>query len=140
MSYRTYVNNYQFLGNDEQSEDLIKELKKQGCKIDRDGCFRNFEIKELNPIIKALERYIIKTDERAKKLLKKGISNFEGEFEVYKKGDNLTLDLQELSENAYLFITVNFLKQIKDDYQIDYKDGKITYNLKEGHKIYMSAF
>lgn len=50
------------------------------------------------------------------------------------------MDLQELSENAYLFITVNFLKQIKDDYQIDYKDGKITYNLKEGHKIYMSAF
>lgn len=140
MSYRTYVNNYQFLGNDEQSEDLIKELKKQGCKIDSDGCFRNFEIKELDPIIKALERYIIKTDERAKKLLKKGISNFEGEFEVYKKGDSLTFDLQELSENAYLFITVNFLRHIKDDYQIDYKDGEIFYNLKEGHKIYMSAF
>lgn len=50
MSYRTYVNNYQFLGNDEQSEDLIKELKKQGCKIDRDGCFRNFEIKELDQL------------------------------------------------------------------------------------------
>lgn len=29
MSYRTYVNNYQCLGNNEYSKDLMEELKKQ---------------------------------------------------------------------------------------------------------------
>jgi len=53
MSYRVYVHTrkgkdrYQCLGNNEFPQFLVKELEKQGCKIDEDDCFYNFEIKDL---------------------------------------------------------------------------------------------
>ena len=58
MSYRIYVNDYQCLGNNECPGVLIEELKRQGAEIDDDYCFDEFEIKELQPIIEALEQYI----------------------------------------------------------------------------------
>lgn len=63
MSYRIYVNHEQVLGNNECPEVLIKELEKQGCTFDEDKCFENFEIKDLQAIIEALEQYIYDTDE-----------------------------------------------------------------------------
>lgn len=53
MSYRIYVHTekdgkkYQCLGNNECPQVLMKELKKQGCKMNEDDCFYNFEIKDL---------------------------------------------------------------------------------------------
>ena len=64
MSYGIYVNDKQCLGNGECPKVLIKALNKQGAKIykSKDYCFHDFEIKELQPIIEALEQYIFDID------------------------------------------------------------------------------
>ncbi len=142
MSYRMYINDYQCLGNNECPEVLLNELKRQGCKPDADNCFENFEIKELQPIIEALEKYIIDTNNYFfnRKYKPSSIADFSNVFEESKKGNGLTWKIEEYLECGYLFITVNFLKAIKDDYEEDYSKDRITYKIKEGHHIYMSGY
>lgn len=147
MSYRIYVNNYQCLGNNECPKVLIDELKRQGCEIDEDYCFHDFEIKELEPIIEALEQYIVDTNNWAlnKKYNSGSIADFSDIFERHKKyGNGLTWSIQEQLEYGYLFVTVNFLKAIQGDYEedMDYenKEHRIVYKIKECHHIYMSGF
>lgn len=144
MSYRIYVNHYQCLGNNECPEVLINELKRQGCEIDEDGCFYNFEIKELEPIIEALEQYIKNTNEwmLRRRYNPGNIADFSYLLEKENEhGNGLTWKIQELLENGYLFITANFLNAIKDDYEEDFEIEKhrITYKIKEGHHVYMSG-
>lgn len=145
MSYRIYVNDYQCLGNNECPQVLIDELKRQGCEIDEDDCFRDFEIKELEPIIEALEQYIIDTNNWAlNKTYNPGsIANFS---DVLKKPsrNGLTWNIKHKTECGYLFVTVNFLNAIKDDceeyFDFEDKNHQIKYRIKEGHHIYMSAY
>ena len=141
MSYRIYVNDYQCLGNNEYPKVLIDELKRQGCKMDEDGCFHDFEIKELQPIIEALEKYIIDMNNWAlnKKYNPGSIADFSDLFS--KPGSNgLTWNVQYRIACGYLFVTVNFLNAIKDDYEEDYSRERIIYKIKEGHHIYMSGY
>ena len=147
MSYRIYVNNYQCLGNNECPKVLIEELKRQGCEMNEDNCFHDFEIKELQPIIEALEQYIRDMNEWAlnKKYKPSSIADFSNVFDESEKyGNGLTWKIQEYLECGYLFVTVNFLKAIKDDYEEDFdfenKEHRIVYKIKEGHHIYMSGF
>ena len=147
MSYRIYVNHYQCLGNNECPKVLIDELKRQGCEFDEDNCFHDFEIKELEPIIEALEQYIRDINEWAlgRKYEPGSIADFSHLFEKPDKyGNGLTWRLQEILENGYLFVTINFLNAIKDDYEEDFdfeaKEHRIKYKIKEGHHIYMSGF
>lgn len=142
MSYRIYVNDYQCLGNNECPEVLLNELKRQGCRPDADNCFEDFEIKELQPIIEALEKYIIDTNKYFlnRKYKPSSIADFSSVFEESKKGNGLTWKIEEYLECGYLFVTVNFLKAIKDDYEKDYSKDRITYQIKEGHHIYMSGY
>lgn len=147
MSYRIYVNGYQCLGNNECPQVLIEELKRQGCKPDLDNCFENFEIKELQPIIEALEQYIRDVNEWSlnTKYNPCSIADFSNVFkESEKYGNGLTWKIQEYVECGYLFVTVNFLKAIKNDYEevFDYenRNHRITYKIKEGHHIYMSGY
>ena len=145
MSYRVYVNDYQCLGNNEFPEVLRKALNNQGAKIypSNDYVFHNFEIKELQPIIEALEQYIIDMNKWAlKKQYKPGsIADFSNIFNENEKGGNgLTWRIQEHLECGYLFITVNFLNAIKDDYEEDYSADRITYRIKEGHHVFMSGY
>ena len=147
MSYRIYVNDYQCLGNNECPQVLIDELKRQGCKMNEDNCFKDFEIKELEPIIEALEQYIVDTNNWAlnRKYKPSSIADFSGIFENHKKyGNGLTWRIEEYLECGYLFVTINFLKAIKDDYEedMDYnnKNHRIIYKIKEGHHIYMSGY
>lgn len=147
MSYRIYVNHYQCLGNNECPNVLIEELKRQGCEMDVDYCFHDFEIKELEPIIEALEQYIVDTNNWAlnKKYNPGSIADFSEIFVNHLKyGNGLTWKIGEYLENGYLFVTINFLKAIEDDYEeyFDYEDRKhkIKYRIKEGHHIYMSGF
>lgn len=147
MSYRIYVNHYQCLGNNECPEVLINELKKQGCEVDEDYCFYDFEIKDLEGIIEALEQYIIDTNNWAinKKYNPSSIADFSDIFKESKEyGNGLTWKIEEQIEYGYLFVSINFLKVIKDDYEeyYDYEDKthRIKYRIKKGHHIYMSAF
>ena len=141
MSYRIYVNDYQCLGNNECPKVLIDELKRQGCKMNEDGCFHDFEIKELQPIIEALEKYIIDMNNWAlnKTYNSVSIADFSDLFS--KPGSNgLTWNVQYNMRCGYLFVTVNFLNAIKDDYEEDYSGERIIYKIKEGHHIYMSGY
>lgn len=147
MSYRIYVNDYQCLGNNECPKVLMNELIIQGCKPDDDGCFHGFEIKELQPIIEALEQYIRDKNEWAlnKEYKPSSIADFSNVFDESEKyGNGLTWKIQEYLECGYLFVTVNFLKAIKDDYEeeFDYenRERRIIYKIKEGHHIYMSGY
>ena len=148
MSYRIYVNDYQCLGNNECPAVLLDELKRQGCEIDEDCCFDGFEIKELQPIIEALEQYIKNTNNwfLNRKYEPNSIADFSDILaeEKEKYGNGLTWRLQEIAEYGYLFVSVNFLKAIKDDYEEyfdrDDKERRIKYRIKEGHHIYMSAY
>lgn len=129
MSYRIYVNNYQCLGNNEFPEVLRKALNKQGAKIypSNDFIFHDFEIKELQPIIEALEQYIFEIDERiSKRHNGVGLGDFTEKFQKWKQR-NYTDEVQNMIEFGYMFITVNFLNAIKDDYEIDYSGDKIIY-------------
>lgn len=142
MSYRIYVNNYQCLGNNEFPEVLRKALNKQGAKIypSNDFIFHDFEIKELQPIIEALEQCIFEIDERiSRRHNGVGLGDFTEKFQKWKQR-NYTDEVQNMIECGYMFITVNFLNAIKDDYEIDYSGDKIIYKIKEGHHVYMSGF
>lgn len=69
------------------------------------------------------------------------IADFSNIFEENKKyGNGLTWKIQQHLECGYLFITVNFLNAIKDDYEEDYSEDRIIYKIKEGHHVYMSGF
>ena len=142
MSYRIYVNNYQCLGNNEFPEVLRKALNKQGAKIypSNDFIFHNFEIKELQPIIEALEQCIFEIDERiSKRHNGVGLGDYTEEFQKWKQR-NYTYEVENMIEFGYMFITVNFLNAIKDDYEVDYAEDKIIYKIKEGHHVYMSGY
>ena len=141
MSYRIYVNNYQCLGNNECPEVLINELKRQGCKPDSDNCFESFEIKELQPIIEALEQYIIDTNNYFlnRKYKPQSIADFSKVFKE-KQINGLTWKIQEYLDCGYLFVTVNFLNAIKDDYEEDYTEDRINYKIKDGHHVFMSGY
>lgn len=142
MSYRIYVNDYQCLGNNEFPEVLRKALNKQGAKIypSNDYSFHDFEIKELQPIIEALEEFIFEIDEKiSKRHNGVGLGDYTEEFQKWKQ-KNYTHEVENMIEFGYMFITVNFLNAIKDDYEVDYSDDKIIYKIKEGHHVYMSGF
>lgn len=141
MSYRIYVNNYQCLGNNECPDVLINELKRQGCKPDSNNCFESFEIKELQPIIEALEQYIIDTNNYFlnRKYKPQSIADFSKVFKE-KQANGLTWKIQEYLDCGYLFVAVNFLNAIKDDYEEDYTKDRITYKIKKGHHVFMSAY
>lgn len=138
MSYRIYVNHYQCLGNHECPEVLIKELERQGCKMDEDDCFHDFEIKELQPIIKALEEYIFQIHDSREN----GIGNFNSDIDKWRKNGNYTQEIFDSIECGYMFITYNFLNAIEGKYEkeVDYSKNRIIYKIKEGQHIYMSGF
>ena len=123
MSYRIYVNHKQCLGNNECPEVLINELEKQGCKFDECGCFDNFEIKDLQAIIEALEKYIYDEEERSKRIYDgKSIADFSDRLEEWKS--NFTWKISYMVECGFLFVTYNFLIYIEDDYDEYYDFDK----------------
>lgn len=143
MSYRMYVKNeidgkrYQFLGNNECPEVLIEELKKQGAEFDEDYCIRNFEIKDIQAVITALEKYILDTYEYQKQ---RGNNIFDFEEKILKeKEQNLTFYLDYAKDCWYMLTSVNFVNAIKDSIDIFYKD-KMIYEIKPDKHVYIDAF
>lgn len=67
MSYRIYATcngkEKQIFGNNEYPEQFFEELKRQGCIVSGDGYFEKFKIKELAPILEAIDKYIVSTEE-----------------------------------------------------------------------------
>ena len=110
MSYRTYINGHEWLGNNEMYDEIYQELVRQGCSFDEDSCVfdKPFEVKDLDGLIKACEKVIVKKCESNKK-----VADFNDTITNAKKyGNDLTYTLQEIQSNAYIFISVNLLKYI----------------------------
>ena len=129
MAYRTYINGHEWLGNNEMYDEIYQELVRQGCPFDEDGCVfdKPFEVKDLDGLIKACEKVIVKKCESNKK-----VADFNDTITNIKKyGNDLTYTLQELQSNAYIFISVNLLKYIGEYL----KDWEVCWVKKEDDMI-----
>ena len=108
MSYRTYINGHEWLGNNEMYDEIYQELVRQGCPFDEDNCvIEPFEIKDLNGLVRACEKVIIRLVQRDKE-----IANFKPNIDKAIALNDLTYSLKELQDCAYIFISVNLLKYI----------------------------
>jgi hypothetical protein len=144
MSYRIIARNqygkvFQLFGNNEYPEDFINELVRQGCKPDEDGCFVDFKIKELQPVIESMERYIYKTYLNLKDSYG-SIFDISYVVDDFCKDTKYTIPMWKRIEigidNGFAFIIHNFINEFKDD--IDMKSC-LNMSIKEGHDIYISA-
>ena len=114
MAYRTYINDHEWLGNNEYSKEIFEELERQGCKFDNEECWvkEPFEVKDLDGLVKAVERHLMHLyNTRPRQLDSLGIfANVEnGDNRGYTE-DQLTLRLQEFSNYGYLFYSVKLLE------------------------------
>ena len=140
MSFRTYINGNEWLGNNNFPQIIFDELKRQGCQFDEDGCCEEFEIKDLDGLVKAAERYIVvKCENNAK------VADFNETIEHYKDCC-LTENIKELQDCAYIFVSVNLLKYVgRDNYTRSFKKigenkWNYEYKLKPGVKCVFSAY
>lgn len=142
MSYRTYINGHEWLGNNEGPQVIFDELKRQGCKL-KDGSVHNFQIKDLQGLIEATEKAIV---ERQRIFPKQ--ADFTDDITRYK--DCLTDRMLELTEGAYIFWSVALLKYVgRENYEIEHKEVdnddcpyaiRRVYKLKKGAKCIFEAY
>lgn len=121
MSYRTYINGHEWLGNNVIYYEIFDELARQGCPFDENDCvYEPFEVKDLDGLVKACEKTIIRLIQENNK-----VANFKPNIERAMETNDLTFILQILQDTARIFISVNLLKYIGDRYEdwtIDYID------------------
>ncbi len=129
MAYRTYINGHEWLGNNVLYDEIYTELKNQGCPFDEDGCVEDFEIKDLDGLVKACEKVVVKMVEKDKR-----IADFsETIFQCVEAGRDVTSRLIELHNYAYIFIGVQLLKDIGEFY----KQWEYYYTRTDGNKLEM---
>lgn len=121
MSYRTYINGHEWLGNYVIYDEIYEELVRQGCLFDKNDCvYEPFEVKDLDGLVKACEKTIIRLTQENNE-----VANFNPNIERGMETNDLTFILQILQDTARIFISVNLLKYIGDRYEdwtIDYID------------------
>ena len=121
MSYRTYINGHEWLGNNVIYDEIYEELVRQGCPFDENDCvYEPFEVKDLDGLVKACEKTIIRLIQETNE-----VANFKPNIERAMETNDLTFILQILQDTARIFISVNLLKYIGDRYEdwtIDYID------------------
>lgn len=144
MSYRMYVKTekngkrYQFLGNNVCPSCLIEELKRQGAEFDEDDGIRDFEVKEIQPVIDALEKYILNTYNRKKV---DGINIFDFEEDILSHADNnFTYFLNYSKDSWYMLVSSNFVDALGNSIETEYEKGKVIYKIRENKHIYIDAF
>ena len=119
MSYRTYINGHEWLGNNVIYYEIFDELARQGCPFDEGDCvYEPFEVKDLDGLVKACEKTIIRLIQENNE-----VANFKPNIERAMETNDLTFILQILQDTARIFISVNLLKYIGDRYEdwtIDY--------------------
>ena len=145
MAYRTYVGttgkkNIQILGNNESYEPFIYELQRQGIEVNEDGCFSG-DIKDLQPIIDVLEKYIMDINEHTMKYKNRNIFDMTPSKEQIDSM-GLTMSLVELRENAYIFVTANLIEYLGDNIGLIYDEklNRFVYKIKKGKKVWFEAY
>ena len=142
MSYRNYIgktkrDDIQILSNNETYQPLLDEYKRQGIQIDEDGCYEG-KIKELQPIIDVLEKYIFGKNEKLKKDYKINMFDMTPD-EVALASDGLTMNMIDKQENAYIFTTANIIKHLGNnvDFAYNFELNKYVFKLKEGKSLWV---
>lgn len=143
MSYRTYINGHEWLGNNVRYYEIFDELARQGCPFDEDDCVDEpFEVKDLDGLVKACEKTIIRLIQENNE-----VANFKPNIERAMETNDLTFILQMLQDCACIFMSVNLLKYIGDkykDWDIDYIDTEtgviMKYKLTDKGKCLFEAY
>lgn len=144
MAIRTYINKKEWLGNNNLPEEIFDELEKQGAVINEDGICKYFEIKDLNGLILATEKYIRNLYNKRKEIYR-NIADFSKDIEYDIEDGTLTYSMMTKQEKAYIFVSCNLLNIIgSDNYDMEYefKDGKlkVRYNLKPNTKVIFECY
>lgn len=128
MAYRTYINGHEWLGNNEMYDEIYQELVRQGCPFNEDNCVvEPFEVKDLDGLIKACEKVIIKLVQK-----NADIANFKSNIDIaIELKSDLTYTLTDIQDYGYIFISANLLKYIGDAF----KDWEIYWTHAESGMI-----
>lgn len=151
MSYRikAHIGNtedgyYQIFGNNEWPKDFLEELKVQGASIDGDGCFEDFEVKDINRLLETINKYILQID-KEKKEQNIDIFNLRDLLEPILKGVKPIAEYEEPAlECMYIFTAYNFIQHLKKYNAIDIdwdtfvETKKVQYKLTK--KIFISGY
>ena len=140
MSYRTYINDNPWLGNNEGPAIILEELKRQGCPFDDEWCTgsKEFEVTDLDSLVKATEKCIIEMVKATP-----GTADFNNAVSFWE--GNLTYGMGELRKNAYIFWSSRLLDFVgKENYieSIEWSDDgthHTVYTLKPGAKCIFKA-
>ena len=140
MSYRTYINGHEWLGNNVRYYEIFDELARQGCPFDEEDCvYEPFEVKDLDGLVKACEKAIVRLITQNNE-----VANFKPIIDrAIRNKNDLTFILKMLQNRSYIFMSVMLLRYIGDEYE-DWetyytytKDGLIRqYKLKNGKCLF----
>ena len=156
MADRSYINGHEWLGNNEYIPEIWDELARQGCKFDAEGfTVEPFQVKDLDGLVRATEKAIIRFAKENEKWLedhKPMIKDYPS-FMIHKFGDYSHLfdkeHMKEYESNeesltnqmaidvfwSRMFYVYNLLFFIGiDNYQEDFKEHRLVYNLKPNAK------
>lgn len=111
MSYKTFINGHQILGNNEYSKELIDELIKQGMNDpkDDDWCYE-FEVKDANAIIRVIDEYA-KACIRKKTQAGGKMYDFSDYIELLDE-EPLYVSMESLIECSYIFMSYNVVQYL----------------------------
>lgn len=111
MSYRTRINNFQIFENNGYSKKLIDELNRQGANIDDDDDCYEFEIKEIDPIIKIVDEYF---QNKLNETIQEGINPYDLVFHLAMRNKDRPLydRVDNCMYTSYLFQSYNFMQYL----------------------------
>ncbi len=145
MSYRTYINGHEWLGNNVMYNEIYNELKRQGCPFDANDCIDSdtpFEVNDLDSLVRASEKAIIHLYNKEINVYKENIADFSDN--ITKPIGDFTWQLREVRDYAYIFISAMLLEYIGKfgkewDFEIT-KNGKMKYRLINDGKCLFTAY
>ena len=128
---------HQVYGNNEFPNILSEYLISQGCELDGDGCFRDFEIKDIQSLLEVM----VKIQEE----LAEDDTWYDFKPMPHMKIDNPDRMISYWDyklDVATVLITYNFFKSIEHLVEADWDDsiGGVKYKIKEGKHIYLNGF
>lgn len=128
---------HQIYGNNESPRLLNEYLKEKGVEIDGDGCFRDFDIKDIQEFLELMVK--IQDD------LVEDDTWYDFKPMPHMKTDNPDRMISYWNyklDAATVLIVYNFYKAFESllDTEWDNSIGGVRYKIKEGKHIYLSGF
>lgn len=123
----------QVFGNNEYPNNLLEWVNKKGGEVDEDGCFRDFEVKDLQGFLEQIILYLQELPFDVYDL------RFDNEYNKERKWDIFTM--VERYRNSYLAEIPTILDKFSNVIERRFDEGKgFVYEIKEGKKLYLSRY